>query len=264
MKKVLMALLAVLALASCKKEAPEHPQEKAPTKDEFVELSIGGELSQEAKALTLIPGRNDQNKAILSPKFMGQNTVRAHYFVYDNSGNFIHGVIDLGIQNGGKTFRYDGRDINVGGISTPRYLSVYLGFDDAGKFTNSEYAAIYREDQPVSINVAFKSEHNLLDERPNSIRNLNLKFDLIGSLVRTKVYNKTLNNFSATGIVASGFGNKGLSIRNPQPSATPPTNYKRPWLTADSNDAHEFKFRSSTIVEGLTIALTPTSSIALE
>ena len=129
MKKVLTALFALLALASCKKEAPEPQNEgrrQAPAKDEFVRLDLEGVLPS-AKTLTFTSETNNQGKQILVPAFDGQSTVKAHYYIYDNDGNSVHDVVDIKVLNNGKSFSYEKENINVGSVGTPRYLSVYLG-----------------------------------------------------------------------------------------------------------------------------------------
>ena len=250
MKKVFIALFVSLALISCKKEAPEPQKEqhKAPAKDEFVKLSLTGELDQGARAITFVPRTNDQGKRILSPFFEGSPTIKAHYFVYDNDGNYKSGVIDLNVYNG-KDFVYDG-SINIGGVGSPRFLSVYLGFDEHGNFTNSTHAQRYSATQKMTLNVAFKSEHNeLTTSLEGNVYKRNLKFHLIGAIMRCKIENKATTSFRVSQIIASGFGNNGLSVRPPQPSATPPTNYMKPWLAAStSRNAYAFQLPQEIVV----------------
>ena len=205
MKKVLFTLLALSALASCKKDdLPNSPSPEG--KKEVVRLSLSGDLN-EARELTLTP-REEGGKIKLETKVEGTK-LPASYLIYDADGKEQRGRMELNIKADGKTFQ-GMQDIDISRLRKPLKVSLMAQIK-RGPTGDGTPPVKFELNKKLALQQAvFISFDNDLVEGADShgqphivARNLRLK--LKGFFVRAKLENKTGKDYYIKSIQTGPF-----------------------------------------------------------
>ena len=205
MKKVLFTLLALSALASCKKDdLPNSPSPEG--KKEVVRLSLSGDLN-EARELTLTP-REEGGKIKLETTVEGTK-LRASYLIYDADGKEQRDRIELTVKADGKTFQ-GMQDIDISGLRKPLKVSLMAQIKRGPTYDGAPPVKFeLNKKLPVQQAVFISFDNDLVEGadshgQPHIVaRNLRLK--LKGFFVRAKLENKTGKDYYIKSIQTGPF-----------------------------------------------------------
>ena len=216
MKKVLFTLLALSALASCKKN--DLPNSSSPNGEkEIVRLSLSGGLSG-ARELILTP-KEVGGKIKIETK-VTDKTLPVQMQISESGGTRslqVNG--SLQIADDGKSFRF-AKDVDITGLKRPFKLSMYYYYQGGDPLQQKK---LYKFDKtkPISLPVAFTSFGNNLVEEvdPHGNRSLvarNISVSLAGFIMRIKFKNETgkdyvIKSIRSNSLTPSGFYYDGSS-----------------------------------------------------
>lgn len=167
MKKLLLLLAATFGLYSCNKESQE-PRPVTPERDgQSISLSFTGEV--EGDAPRALSGTVDGSSSGKVVSFFGEGDVYGWVYVVDKYGEYAKEYKELEVSEGGRKLTYKG---TVATTRTERPIdnatakvSVYIGLDATGRFTNKGFKTIQDARTATSLGdnyVILKSENNEL------------------------------------------------------------------------------------------------------
>lgn len=167
MKKLLLLLAATVGLYSCNKESQE-PRPVTPERDgQSISLSFTGEVEGDApRALSGTVNGSSSGKVV---SFFGKDDVYGWVYVVDKDGEYAKEYKKLEVSEDGRKLTYKGT------VATTRTgspidnatakVSVYIGLDASGRFTNKGFKTIQDARTATSLGddyVILKSENNEL------------------------------------------------------------------------------------------------------
>ena len=209
MKKAVMALFAILALASCKKETPESQQgqrDLIPQGTEM-ELDLSAELNKEDDSL-----KEDASPRSLDHKFVGNTFVAqltagakvpVHTYIYNGDDQVYAQTLQWVVKEDGKTL-FCREKITLGKAIDPSKYTLLRAYIVDGTKTSDGITIpahdltkvkLYDENASININLPYELYNELKIGRGGSLHNVEWpklvrQFRPIGALVRIRLRNE--------------------------------------------------------------------------
>ena len=269
MKKVVMALFAILAFASCKKETPESQQGQRDLIPQGTEmqLDLSADLNKEDASLRSLDHK------FVGNTFVAQLTAGAkvpvHTYIFNGNDRVYAQTLQWVVKEDGKTL-FCREKITLGKAIDPNKRTFLKAYIVDGTKTSDGIAIpahdltkvkLYDENASININVPYQLYNMLKIGRGGSLHNVEWakivrRFEPLGSLVRVRLRNEL--NQTVTVSKIQSIGQEWI----PVVSTTLPTN-NLDWnpLKFDGERWEQGNLNSLTphdyVIEGGPISLSP-------
>ena len=217
MKKVVMALFAILAFASCKKETPESQQGQRDLIPQGTEmqLDLSADLNKEDASLRSLDHK------FVGNTFVAQLTAGAkvpvHTYIFNGNDRVYAQTLQWVVKEDGKTL-FCREKITLGKAIDPNKRTILEAYIVDGTKTSDgiEMPAhdltkvkLYDENASININVPYQLYNMLKIGRGGSLHNVEWakqvrKFEPVGSLVRVRLRNELNQTVTVSKIQSIG------------------------------------------------------------